>query len=75
MENTNPPCKECVDRHCGCHSECDKYKEYNESRKAELEERKKAREIDRGIAEHFMKFDRRVKHNKTKSKIIRSRKR
>ena len=30
------PCKDCEDRHEGCHTECDKYKEY----KAELDKRK-----------------------------------
>ena len=39
MENNNPPCKECADRHCGCHLDCDKYKEYSELRKEKLEER------------------------------------
>ena len=24
----NAPCKDCPDRHQGCHSECKKYKEY-----------------------------------------------
>ena len=27
---TLPPCKDCADRHIGCHSECDGYKEWKE---------------------------------------------
>lgn len=28
-----PPCKDCKDRHVGCHGDCERYKQY----KAELE--------------------------------------
>ena len=31
------PCLNCSDRHIGCHSECDKYKEFTESRQSENE--------------------------------------
>ena len=26
------PCKDCTERHPGCHSECEKYKEYSRER-------------------------------------------
>lgn len=28
MKMTGAPCKNCAERHAGCHSECEKYKEY-----------------------------------------------
>lgn len=27
------PCKDCIDRECGCHSMCEKYKAYSDERR------------------------------------------
>jgi len=39
------PCKDCTDRYIGCHSDCDKYKDWKSSletiKKAKEEQRKK----------------------------------
>ncbi len=35
------PCKDCAERRPGCHSECERYKEYSRER-AELSKRRKA---------------------------------
>lgn len=46
MAQLKAPCKNCKNRVLGCHSTCEKYKEFyelNEQRKAEQD---KAREID-----------------------------
>lgn len=29
------PCKNCEDRHVGCHSECDRYKKFKEEHESE----------------------------------------
>ena len=39
------PCKDCKDRHVGCHSKCDKYLEY----KKELQKAKHREKIDKKI--------------------------
>ena len=41
----NAPCKDCPDRHSGCHAECDKYQEYAKYMENERKERDKARQI------------------------------
>lgn len=33
MSNCKAPCKNCPDRHLGCHSDCEKYKEFAEYRR------------------------------------------
>ena len=35
------PCYECPDRRAGCHSECEKYKEYQAKNRERLELKKK----------------------------------
>ena len=35
FENYNPlnhPCKDCKDRHVGCHGKCERYKAFNDAR-------------------------------------------
>ena len=39
------PCKDCKDRHVGCHSKCEKYLEY----KKELQKAKHREKIDKKI--------------------------
>lgn len=34
QSDLNAPCKDCADRHSGCHSECDRYKDYKSNRAA-----------------------------------------
>ena len=69
------PCKNCSERHYGCHAECDRYVSYSESRRAELDRRIKANENERGYIEHSCRLDHRIRRNSFKSKIIRSPKR
>ena len=46
------PCKECTERHLGCHSTCDSYQEYVKEREIYREERlKRSEEI------HFKKLN------------------
>ena len=40
------PCKDCPDRHLGCHSQCEKYKAYTEERKRISDLRMKNRNAD-----------------------------
>lgn len=44
-----PPCKDCLDRKIGCHAECERYIQYDESRKKEREQ-KNVRRILNDIA-------------------------
>ena len=37
---STPPCKDCESRHIGCHSICDKYKNWKDKRTKELKEAK-----------------------------------
>lgn len=34
QSDLNAPCKDCADRHSGCHSECEAYQNYTAARKA-----------------------------------------
>ena len=70
MANTKPPCKDCSDRHYGCHSECRLYIDYDKERKAELERRKTAWKIERGIVEHFVRLGTKRKKGGAKCKTI-----
>ena len=36
--NKNNPCKDCADRHVGCHGTCPTYIEWSEKRKAEKQQ-------------------------------------
>ena len=39
IDGNNPPCKDCIQRHYNCHSECEQYNRYREQmrkRNAEL---------------------------------------
>jgi len=35
--NNKPPCKGCVERHIGCHAECERYAEWNGKHKDDLD--------------------------------------
>lgn len=40
------PCKDCAERHPYCFSECERYKEYDEERKAMRKAMRKARRLE-----------------------------
>ena len=40
------PCKGCPDRHVGCHSVCDRYKEFKEQNDAERKKRSDVMRLD-----------------------------
>ena len=65
------PCKNCSERHYGCHAECEMYIAFDKERKAEREKWYKALQLERGFHERV----RRVCTRESKSKIIRSPKR
>ena len=68
------PCKNCEERHYGCHAECDRYTSFIEKRKTENERRINALYIEKGLDEHRLRTSHRIKHDKNKSKILRSHK-
>ena len=69
------PCKNCNERHYGCHAECDLYASYDKERKIEREKRLEACEFERGFAEHSRELRHRIRQDNNKSKIFRSPKR
>ena len=44
---TRPPCKDCSERHRGCHYDCERYLEFKAYREAEREEMRKGDEAIR----------------------------
>jgi len=42
-------CKDCQDRHPGCHGECEEYQAYRKLRDAAIEERRKRRLVDEAL--------------------------
>ena len=40
------PCKDCADRHVGCHSSCEKYQAFHRENEARLEAQRMARVLD-----------------------------
>lgn len=61
------PCKDCTDRHIGCHSECDKYKYW----KARLEEVKKAKEEQHKKDEAYFSYKKGIRNGYTGEPHIR----
>lgn len=58
-------CKDCADRHVGCHGKCEKYIQQNEEHQKMLAEIKKANDIQRYKSENSRKYlDGRAKHRK-----------
>lgn len=49
--DTKVPCYECTKRHNGCHSSCDEYKAYHESRVERSRVINEGRSIDRMVRE------------------------
>ena len=46
---TNAPCKDCTERHIGCHAECDRYKVFAEDNRRKHEEAMKKFKIEQGL--------------------------
>jgi hypothetical protein len=45
----NAPCKDCKERHVGCHAECERYKEFAEENRRRHDEACKAYVIEQGL--------------------------
>lgn len=45
----NAPCKDCKERHVGCHAECEMYKEYAEENRRRHDEAMKRFQIEQGL--------------------------
>ena len=66
---TAPPCKGCEDRVVGCHSRCDKYKEWKAQ---DLEKIKQANDLhlaEQVVDDYVVKKIRSVKARKGRAKI------
>ena len=53
------PCKDCTDRHIGCHSKCEKYQAFRKQRDKENRERL----IAKAIADSYYSTPRKHKRN------------
>lgn len=51
----NSPCYKCNDREIGCHSSCEKYKEWREQYYDKKAEIKKSKATDKIFTEHIFK--------------------
>lgn len=58
----NAPCKDCKDRHAGCHSECERYQAYAAEREAINAKKREAANADGYLFAKIKKL------NKTKKK-------
>lgn len=59
-------CKGCDERHIGCHSECDAYKQYQKYCEGIRKERSKYRDVDCHIFENKMNIrEYKMKRDKT----------
>lgn len=52
MKINDSPCKDCPDRHFGCHSECDSYSEFRKERDLAIKKR----------LEEYVKYPVKYKH-------------
>lgn len=75
MASKDAPCKNCEERHYGCHTGCDLYASYDKERQIEREKRKEACEFERGFAEQRKGLYHKLRQDNNKGKIFRSPKR
>lgn len=47
----SPPCKDCTERHIGCHGHCEAYKAFHDHHTAE----KAARQLQNEMTDYFVK--------------------
>ena len=52
-------CRDCADRHVGCHAECEAYKAEKEQREKDRAHVKLLKDTERGFYGKFVKRDRR----------------
>ena len=41
----NSPCKDCEERHHGCHAHCEEYKTYHDNNMRRIEEKRRANDV------------------------------
>lgn len=49
------PCKDCDKRHSGCHSQCEKYRDWRKKMDDAMEKRQKAREAEPVLCRKVMR--------------------
>lgn len=64
------PCKDCTERHIGCHAECDDYKRWDDEHKEKRSERHKAvymqKQADYMHRDSVVKYKRKMQQKKGK---------
>lgn len=64
MRLLHNPCKNCEDRHVGCHAECEKYRKAKEETEAARGREKLSREADGYYADYAKETLRRMKNRR-----------
>ena len=62
----NDPCYECPDRHVGCHSECDRYKEFACKKREASQKAWKIRMEEHKISNYVVETKSRMKRGRHK---------
>lgn len=52
MKQTITPCKDCAERHAGCHAECEKYAAWKKESELQAEAIRTARNMDKRNMRH-----------------------
>lgn len=66
VTDMDAPCKDCPDRVLGCHSVCEKYKQFQEERTRELERKRMqylTNHLGNDYFRRYLKFKQRLKRN------------
>jgi len=64
MRLINSPCKNCTERHMGCHAECEKYRKAREETDAAREKERLHRETEAYFADYAKETLRRMKNRR-----------
>lgn len=64
MRLVNNPCKDCVERHVGCHAECEKYRMAKAETDAAREKERLHRETEAYFADYAKETLRRMKNRR-----------
>lgn len=64
MRLINSPCKDCTERHVGCHAECEKYRKAKEETEEAKEKQRLHKETEAYFADYAMDVIRRNRNRR-----------
>lgn len=65
---TDAPCRTCTHRHAGCHTDCEKYKDWCDTRNAELRQSREAKASENLHTAYIVTLSRKIKKAMRKRK-------